>query len=374
MRKNQAILTAAEKAAFINAVLALKQTPSVLHPDDGSLSRYDDFVEVHLNAMMVMMNNEPSWAHQGPVFGPWHRVLLRQFELELQKIEPQVEIPYWDWTRADSRSRTSSLWRNDFLGPDGRTSGPQTGKVMSGPFAFDAGNWPIRVKDQPDTPDYLVRRLGRAVDARSLPTAAALNAALAAIPYDSAPWEDSLRDPSDPAEWRGFRIQLEIPLHNLVHRWVGGNMVDMSSPNDPVFWLHHCNIDRLWAEWQVMHPDEEPYLPEEGAPTGQNLNEPMIFNMPGEPLPWPEQFTAAEVLDHRDLGVRYDTDREDRMVREAKRAKPARRERHSLPMFVLPSEIPALSKEKRAKPPSKAKPRKPKSKRKRNKPSGRKRS
>ena len=23
------------------------------------------------------------------------------------------------------------------------------------------------------------------------------------------------------------------------------------SPLDPVFWLHHCNIDRFWAEWQA---------------------------------------------------------------------------------------------------------------------------
>ena len=161
MRKNQATLTAAEKTAFVNAVLAVKRKPSILHPEDRSLSRYDDFVEIHLNAMMVMMNNQPSWAHQGPVFGPWHRVMLRQFELELQQIDAQVEMPYWDWTQGNSRSRTSSLWQNDFLGPDGRTSGLQSGKVMSGPFAFDAGNWLIRVKDQPRDPDYLIRRLGR---------------------------------------------------------------------------------------------------------------------------------------------------------------------------------------------------------------------
>ena len=345
MRKNQATLTSAEKTAFVNAVLALKQNPSLLHPENSSLSRYDDFVEVHLNAMMVMMNNQPSWAHQGPVFGPWHRVLLRQFELELQKIDAQVEIPYWDWTRSDSRSRTSSLWRNDFLGPDGRTAGPQTGKVMTGRFAFDAGNWPIRVKDQPGDPDYLIRRLGRAADARSLPTTAGVNAALAARPYDTAPWEDSLRDPNDGTEWRGFRIQLEIPLHNLVHRWIGGNMVDMTSPNDPVFWLHHCNIDRLWAEWQVQHPDEDAYLPDTGAPSGQNLNQPMIFNLPGERAPWREQFTPADVLDHHTMGVRYDTEPEERMARETK---PTTRDRRSLPMFVLPSEIPALSNKKPA--------------------------
>jgi hypothetical protein len=123
-------------------------------------------------------------------------------------------------------------------------------------------------------------------------------------------------------------------------------MVDMSSPNDPVFWLHHCNIDRLWAEWQRQHLNEEAYLPEDGAPTGQNLNEPMIFNLPGERAPWPDQFTPAEVLDHRTMGVRYDTEPEERMARKTK---PATRERKSLPMFVIPSEIPALSGKKAAK-------------------------
>ena len=359
MRKNQALLARAEKTAFVNAVLALKQEPSVLHPQDRSFSRYDDFVEVHLNAMMVMMNNQPSWAHQGPVFGPWHRALLRQLELELQKIDAQVEIPYWDWTRSDSRSRTSSLWRDDFLGPDGRVSGPQAGKVMSGPFAFDAGNWPIRAKDRSDAPDYLIRRLGRAADARTLPTTAAVNAALTTRPYDTAPWEDSTRDRNDPTEWRGFRIQLEIPLHNLVHRWVGGNMVDMTSPNDPVFWLHHCNIDRLWAEWQVRHPDEELYLPAIGAPAGQNLNEPMFFNLPGERAPWRERFTPSAVLDHHVIGVRYDTEPVEEM---APKGEPVRRERKSLPMFVLPGEIPALSEKPPAKRTGKSKTRAKRSK------------
>jgi tyrosinase len=28
-------------------------------------------------------------------------------------------------------------------------------------------------------------------------------------------------------------------------------MADFLSPLDPIFWLHHCNIDRLWAEWNA---------------------------------------------------------------------------------------------------------------------------
>jgi tyrosinase len=41
---------------------------------------------------------------------------------------------------------------------------------------------------------------------------------------------------------------LERP-HNDVHNSVGGVMSSMMSPLDPVFWVHHANIDRLWWEW-----------------------------------------------------------------------------------------------------------------------------
>jgi hypothetical protein len=51
---------------------------------------------------------------------------------------------------------------------------------------------------------------------------------------------------------------LEATPHNFIHRWVGGiagggrkvsNMVQTFSPMDPIFWLHHCNIDRLYSNW-----------------------------------------------------------------------------------------------------------------------------
>ena len=39
-------------------------------------------------------------------------------------------------------------------------------------------------------------------------------------------------------------------IHGSVHIWVGGTMSDASvSPADPVFWLHHANLDRLWWVW-----------------------------------------------------------------------------------------------------------------------------
>lgn len=53
-------------------------------------------------------------------------------------------------------------------------------------------------------------------------------------------------------------------IHNSIHVWVGGDMSLSSSPNDPTFFLHHCNVDRIWAAWQERHPDA-PYLPDMSA-------------------------------------------------------------------------------------------------------------
>ena len=39
-------------------------------------------------------------------------------------------------------------------------------------------------------------------------------------------------------------------MHNKVHLYIGGLMMQVpTSSNDPIFWLHHCNIDRLYEKW-----------------------------------------------------------------------------------------------------------------------------
>jgi tyrosinase len=32
------------------------------------------------------------------------------------------------------------------------------------------------------------------------------------------------------------------------------------APTDPIFWMHHAEIDRIWAEWQSAHPGQNPSL------------------------------------------------------------------------------------------------------------------
>ena len=85
--------------------------------------------------------------------------------------------------------------------------------------------------------------------------------------------------------------QLEMFPHNKVHNYIGGvgnvdpgpygNMTNFLSPVDPIFFLHHANIDRLWDVWTRRQQQRGlPYLP-----TGNDLttlaNEPFLFYVDG---------------------------------------------------------------------------------------------
>ena len=111
-----------------------------------------------------------------------------------------------------------------------------------------------------------------------------------------------------------FRSALEAGprLHNYVHVWVGGSMRMMSSPQDPIFFLHHGNIDRLWALWQ---DDGHREYPVSGRPYGHNLDD-LMWPWDGDEsitVGWVQNFIPRfnqlfrprDVLDYRDMGYSY---------------------------------------------------------------------
>ena len=283
IRHHHRDLTSAQKTTFVNAVLALKNdVDSVLHP--GQQKRYDDFVEVHKNAMTGPAMFEPM-PHGSSLFFPWHRILLRQYELALQAAahDPSITLPYWDW----NYSGASNPFTGDFLGGDGDLA--QGGRVTTGPFAVTTGAFEIRVWDDAVGDPALRRELGD--DGTSwLPGPSDVSAGLAKTPYWSGP--------------SCFERVAEGVLHNPVHRWVGGNMADATSPNDPVFFLHHAYLDLLWERWKQQHPTIAPYTPANNAP-GRDLDSVLVFNAPGEPAPWAEQWTVRQTLDPAPLGYSY---------------------------------------------------------------------
>ncbi|MEV8508535.1 tyrosinase family protein [Actinoplanes sp. NPDC051475] len=265
VRKNQRDLTATERRNFVNAVLALKRN-----------GRYDEFVRTHNSFILSDSDNGVRVGHRSPSFLPWHRQFLLDFERALQAIDPSVNLPYWNWTV--DRDTTSSIWGADFMGGNGRSS---DGRVTTGPFAFSGGNWTVNVRT--DSRNYLRRALG--ANGQPLPTAAQLQSVLAITTYDAAPWNSTSAT--------GFRNNVEgwrgPNLHNKVHVWVGGDMTAGTSPNDPVFWLHHCHIDKIWSDWQAAHPSSS-YLPTGGTANVIDLNDTMA--------PW-NTVRPADMLDHK---------------------------------------------------------------------------
>jgi tyrosinase len=286
IRKDQATLSATEKNQFVDAVLDLKAN-----------GKYDQYVRWHRDSMHIDPNtgDELMDAHSGPAFFPWHRQFLIEFERDLQSVsgDQNLGLPYWDWSV--DNSQTSSIWGSDFMGGNGRAS---DGKVMDGQFAYDKRNdddprkWVLKVRTSVEEL-YLRRQFGSLRQPPfSLPTPSDVRDARNETPYDVQPWDDRSTG--------RFRNRAEgwIPygMHNLVHNWVGGSMLPITSPNDPIFFLHHCFVDKLWADWQVLHGIETPYLPPSGARLGHNLNDTM--------RPW--TVSPAAVLDNWGQGYTYD--------------------------------------------------------------------
>ena len=188
---------------------------------------WHEFVEIHRLAMDTAAGM--MWgAHGNLNFLTWHREYLAKMEAALMAVNPLVTIPYWDWV--NDRAIPSPLANASDIAAWGITRG-----------TFNAGG---------------------------LPTAPVINGALASTGYAS------------------FRIAIEGP-HGWVHNAVGGTMGTSSSPADPLFWLHHAFIDRLYADWETAHPSPSGDPPN----TADTLQPPPIMTR-----------TVAQVLDTRALG------------------------------------------------------------------------
>lgn len=157
-----------------------------------------------------------SCVHHRELFLPWHRAYLYMLEKALQERVPGVTLPWWDWTNhtdgipeAYAKRRAAGSKNPLFdspIQPSGREAPSQT-----------------RTTRAPGSP-------------ASLPRAEDVEAVLRNRDFVT------------------FQTQLES-IHDGVHVWTGGTMGDIATAAyDPVFWAHHCMIDRLWYLWQLRHP------------------------------------------------------------------------------------------------------------------------
>jgi len=301
---------------FIKAFVALNNEDSVLH--SGSQSRYDDFVETHLLAMWDFATGARrplSWAHGGSSFFPWHRELLYQFELLLQTVscDPTVRIPYWDWTRAQSPGDVGYPFTHELLGIDGDNSDNdrvkrEVGAATPYPYDFDPEDWSGKiVVTDPGETNFFQRQFGEFDIAGTVNDAPNLPENDINVTGTNTNFRSAINGANN---YTTLRSRSE-DLHNLVHRWTGGNMLRMTSPNDPIFFLHHAAIDRMWSIWQAKVPSGIVRYQQSDNVDGHRPGDAMIFNEPGDPEPFPIGATPNQMIDGHAIhgvGVWYDTD------------------------------------------------------------------
>ena len=156
--------------------------------------------------------------HGSPIFLPWHRAYLYFFEKALQDRVPGATLAWWDWTHNHREGLPASYAR------------VRTEEGRKNPLASS----PIQPRGRRDPREKRTRR--QPGDPNRLPT------------------PEQVTRVRRNRDFFTFQNQLES-IHNGIHGWVGGTMGDIStSAYDPIFWAHHCMIDRLWYLWQLDHP------------------------------------------------------------------------------------------------------------------------
>jgi tyrosinase len=175
--------------------------------------------------------------HRGWFFGSWHRMYLYWFEQmiraaiqDLSDIDDETKrtwaLPYWNYSNPDENDESRRKLPKAFLDltlPDGVTPNP--------------------LRD----PTRLIND-GRAMRVEAVRLAQALApvtfAGLGGFVGGKTAFNHRSEDPNRAAG------PLEITPHGVVHGQVGGNMgLFETAALDPIFWLHHANIDRLWDVW-----------------------------------------------------------------------------------------------------------------------------
>ncbi len=234
VRKNANTLTAGERDRFVKALAKL---------NDQGAGRFADFRNMHTDV------SSPQ-AHGAAGFLPWHRAYLLDLERELQAIDPSVALPYWRFDQP-----APNLFTLDFLGVSNAgtvqfsNNNPLQFWTTDGVQGINRGprnNWNPATQPGP----------GIITEASTL----ALG-----------------------AQYPAFRTMEGNP-HGTAHtRWDGFIRQIGTAAKDPLFFLLHCNVDRLWAKWQRQNGR---FDQAQAASYDSNPGNPIGHNLPDTMWPW----------------------------------------------------------------------------------------
>jgi hypothetical protein len=213
-------------------------------------------------------------------FFPWHRAYVYYFERLVQDAvsDSSFALPYWDWTDGNEVTLPNPFRElNSPLYDDNRDPDVNGGRAQL--------DWTFYDDNYNGVLNYVLTRDGF-------------------VPSFGSPQVDSFPGLETTHGDEQAHGDVEGGPHDTVHVWVGGGQnPDMGVPDsaalDPIFWLHHCNIDRLWTRWLAASPRHK--NPTDATWTGQKFE---FFDVNGQP----EQIAVNQLLNSQaaPLNYRYD--------------------------------------------------------------------
>ncbi len=345
VRKSWSTLAEAEKKRVVDAFIALKRV-TTKSGDPGSAragyksfcdelglggyerNLYDFYVEAHVNAYIAMMTPQQGMMqmpHKGPHFLAWHRYLLLRLEADMGEAigDRNFALPYWDWTDCykdgPSPKTCTALFGSGHLGSPGScddATSSVTGYLTDQGFMVNVaqeGRDPFSTAGVKCAKRPVRRNVGCSTDIPAgPPDSAAINGIFSRAVYDSAPYDGCYTD--DAVSFRqyleGFNDKDLVPIcvaagcgmHGRAHFFIGGDVQkSTAAPNDPIFFLLHGEVDRLWAAWQEdnIKSGDPKRMVDSGNPGYPKDYAGPLFNF--------SEVKASDVFDLKALGYEYDT-------------------------------------------------------------------
>ena len=143
----------------------------------------------------------------------WHRLYLHHFEEAIRAVSgnDSFMLPYWDATDPNQRTIPIPFLSESDGGFKGLFDATRQNNVNDGVTKLGAFD-----------PDIAARLERAGADIRE----------------------------QGAADFLVFNQAIDGNPHGTVHNAIGGNMGDFATAGlDPIFWVHHANIDRLFAEY-----------------------------------------------------------------------------------------------------------------------------
>lgn len=211
--------------------------------------------------------------HDELLFGTWHRPFIALYEQTLVSHALSISARYTGEDELAYRNAAETLrvaywdWASDATLPDVVTLDTLAVNSPTGPITIENPFQKYYFQNFPFAIQYMdagilstTNHTSRCPDAAGVDDVAAVNAGLESSAFKSQVYNvfTTVRVFQDMETAHYQTSSFESP-HNNVHNSVGcsnGTMYDLNwSAFDPIFMLHHTNLDRLIAIWQAIYPD-----------------------------------------------------------------------------------------------------------------------